>query len=233
MEDFYGAHMTPDQLEERVITYIDPAHRTMEAKLMRGRWFDYRNWHPARATYYYAHMYAEKLRTFYARVVDERYAQDVRAFSPDDVFRSREATSFWLARGMADELCMPYPFIIQFAMERCLERTQRTFPRPNQLYGEDLEIDAKAAWKEQLGRQITYADGPEYRMPAWRAELHQAQHLKFVVEQVKARPAPRHRLIARLIGEQVISAQLARTQFSTEEVIAAEGYLEQFKLSNR
>lgn len=227
MEDFYGAHHGPQILEEKALL-IHPEHRSQESRLMRLRWFDYRDWHPARATYFYAHCYGLQLRTFYARTVDERHAAEVRAFSPDDVFHSREATCFWLARGMADELGMPYPFVLHFAMERALERTQRTFPRPNQLYGEDLEIDLKAAWKDKLARQITYADGPYFKASAWRADLQQAQHLKFVVDQVKARPAPRHRLIARLIKEDVISPALARAQFGQEEADAAGAYLAQF-----
>ena len=191
---------------------------------MATRWFDYRDMHPVAATYLFAHFYVEQTRKFYIQNVDIRTVEDARAFAPDDIFMSRDLTSMWLARRAADELGLPYPFVLQFAQSRFLSRLQLRFPRPNQLYGEEFEIDVAAAWTERLGCQLTYSTQPRYKASAWARQLSQAQHIKFVVQQVKRRPGPHHRILARLFNEDVLAAHLIKNQFSQKELSDAESY---------
>lgn len=227
MEDFYGHDLDKKLIEVRGLK-IDPAHRANEPALMTRRWFDYRDMHPVLATYLYAHHYKEQTARYYEAMVDIRTPERARAFTPDDIFMSRDLTSMWLARASADRLSLPYPFVMRFAQARFFERAQRQFPRPNQLYGEEFEVDLLAAWKEQIGRQLTYASSPRYKAHNWCGQLAQAQHVRFVVEQVKARPAPRHRLIARLMAEDVLSYQQAASNFGAQEADAAETYRKKF-----
>lgn len=227
MEQFIGDERDRDTLEMLALK-IDPAHRAGEAALMRSRWFDYRDMHPALATYHYAHCYRVQTQRFFATVIDERTAEDARAFVPDDIFFSRDLTSMWNARRQCDQLGIPYAFALHFAQDRFLSRAQRQFPRPNQLYGEEFEADLLLAWQAQTARQITFAHSPRFRMANFRFEPAQVEHQDFLVKQVLARPAPRHRLIARLLQEDLITPELASLRFGEKDTADADRYRAQF-----
>lgn len=228
MEAFTGDNLTPTELEVRALR-IDPDNRVGEAALAKTRWFDYRHMHPTTATYYFAHCYQKQTRSFYAATVDERLAPTVRAFAPQDIFMSRDLTSMWHARRLCDTHGWPYTELLLFAQARFVARTQHQFPRPNQLYGEEIEIDMKPHWAEKVSRQITHASSPRFLASEFRGEVAQAQHIRFLIEQVKARPAPRHRLLARLFKEDRLTRQLAHADFSEAELDAAERYAVEFK----
>jgi hypothetical protein len=228
MEAFTGDNLTPAELELRALR-VDPANRVGEASLAKTRWFDYRHMHPTTATYYFAHCYQKQTRRFYAETIDERLAPNIRAFQPQDIFMSRDLTAMWHARRLCDTHGWPYTELLLFAQARFVARTQHQFPRPNQLYGEEIEIDMKPHWVAKVARQITHAESPRFLASQFKGELVQAQHMRFLVEQVLARPAPRHRLLARLFKEDRLSPQLARTFFTEAEVQAAEQYAAQFK----
>lgn len=220
---FFGDNLDNKHLEV-IGLRIDPAHREGEADLWSRRWFDYRHMHPVAATYLYAHHYVEQTRRFYEQCIDIGTAQDARAFTPDDIFQSRDMTSMWLARRSADALGVPYPFALQFAQDRFFSRAQRQFPRPNQLYGEEFELDLQQSWKDRLDRQLTHAKLPHFQAAAWKGLPDQEEHLDFLVAQVKARPAPRYRLIGRLIASGVISSAQAHMNFTEDEARSADQY---------
>lgn len=231
MEEFIGSQFSQPEMEIRGLR-LDPLHRQDEARLMRVRWFDYRDMHSVAATYLYAHLYKQQTLKFYAQIVDVRSVEDARAFFPDDIFMSRDLTSMWLARRAADELGIPYPFILQFAQDRFLARLQHNFPRPNQLYGEEIEADVKEAWDARVASQLTYSREPRLQAAAWgnRPTLDQAQHLKFVFTQIERRPAQsRHRLLGRLFSEGVAAPWMARPTFGDALVEAAEGHAASLK----
>lgn len=217
MDDFYGSDFPLKVLELKGLR-IDPSHREHQADLMRKRWFDYRLMHPVLATYWFAHLYQEHTRLFYIECVDIRTAEDARGFSPDDIFMSRDMTSMWLARSAADELGLPYEFVLRFAKKRFLERAMRSFPRPNQLYGEEFELDVRDAWEEQLRRQLTFAKLPRFRASNFRGELDQAQHVNFIVAQIRSRPPSSWPgLLRRCINEDLLSLDMARSRFPNTE----------------
>lgn len=225
--EFFGSELPAKMLEVKGMK-IAPEHRANEASIRRTCWFDYRGLHPVTATYLFAHHYKQQTLKFYESVVDIRTVENARAFVPDDIFMSRDITSMWLARSFADEHGIPYPFLMQFAQTRYLARAQRQFPRPNQLYGEEMEIDVVAAWREQLSRQLTYSKQRRYTMKYWKSRVEQAQHVRFLETQVKSRPAPHHRLLARLLQEDLISLPIIKDAFSQEEADKAERYRAQF-----
>lgn len=227
MEQFSETDLTPAELELRGIK-IDPTHRQDEPELMQRRWFDYRDMHPVLATYEYARCYKTQTRKFYEMNIDIRTVEDARAFTPDDIFMSRDITAMWLARRAADALGVPYPFILQFAQDRFLSRAQRTFPRPNQLYGEEFELDAKAEWGARLDRQITYGSTARYLASSYKRHPYQDEHIDFLIKQVARRQGSKHRLLARLFHEDRLTPTMAAAHFSEEEVSAAERYREQF-----
>ena len=224
MEKFYGQDFAQKKLELNGLR-IDPVHREDEPTLARQCWYDYRGAHPVMLTYFYAYCYAEQTKAFYAMCVDEGSAVDARAFTPDDIFLSRDMTAMWIARATADRLGMPYPFVLRFAQDRFFSRAQRTFPRPNQLYGEEFEADLAQAWKERIATQLVYSKQSRYHAAAWRPTVDQAKHLRFVLDQIAARPQhQRFRLVGRLMAEGVVSARMVRGRFTQSEIASAEQY---------
>lgn len=224
---FFGSDLPLNLLEVKGIK-IDPELRAGEATLMRKRWFDYRGMHPILATYLYAHYYQEQVSRFYETVVDIRTVHRARPFSHPDVMNTKDAVPLWNARRAADERGIPYPFVMNFAQERGLSRLYSTFPRPNQLYNEEFLVDLELAWQVRLKSQITTASEPRYRMKQWRGDLDQAAHIRFVMEQIKARAAPRHRLLGRMITEDILCASMVAVHFGPEEAARAEQWCSQF-----
>jgi len=222
-----GENLSIEQLELRALK-LDPCHRDGEAALMNSRWFDYRRMHPTMATYFFAECYRLETRRFYAAMVDERSAEECRAFTPDDIFFSRDLTAMWLARRFADGLGLPYPFVLRFARERFFSRTQHNFPRPNQLYGEELEQDLKNAWAGQLARQMTFATDPYFKAQAFKGDKLQVEHVKYVIKQIKARQAPHHKMLARLVNEGTLSQRIVEISFGAAVAAAAEAHRAQF-----
>lgn len=216
---------------------IDPAHRQGEAELIKTRWFDYHRLHPVQATYLYAHLYKEQTRIFHESFIDIRTVEKARAFWPDDIFMSRDMTSMWMARRQADALGVPYEFALQFGMKRAFDRTFQSFPRPNQLYGEDFEIDLKAAWQESLSTKLRYSRMPQFRAENYRGTASQRMHLDFVMSQILARPAlSRANLLGRMFHEGVLSPEVVADRVSdqdmTRAIEAARALAGQSSLSN-
>lgn len=216
----YIGRGTPRERCELLAIGVDPLHRDGEADLVQSRWFDYHDLHPAEATYLYAHHYVQQTRAFYEACIDVRTAQDVRAFVPDDIFCSRDLTSMWLARRAADAIGAPYPFVLRFAHARALERLYHRFPRPNQLYGEEFDLDVADAWRELLARSLQFSRLPYFQMANYRGEPAQDKHIAFVIDQITKRPGPKKGLLARVFAEGVLSPDLAaaRKAFSQSEL---------------
>lgn len=212
--DFFGNHLIdrPKLVELRAMQ-INPEHRQREPDLMRSRWYDYRMWHPVIATYFFAHCYKQAAQEFYARYIDARKADRVTGLSEQDCFKGRDAASLWLARGTADRLGVPYPFYLSVVGKRAFERTERRFPRPNQIYGEEVSDDVAIAWAHHIKEQIVYGRHPDFLIKNWRGTPQQGQHIQFLLHQVRQRPAPQHGVLARLLVAGVIDESLIRSYF--------------------
>jgi hypothetical protein len=211
-----GMDLAPDLLERRGMT-IHPTHRENEADLMHSRWFDYAGMHPVAATYLYAHHYKEQTRKFCETYVDIRSAEDAKAFTPDDIWFSRDLTSMWLARREADRLGLPYEFVMEIAQQRYVDKLFHRFPRPNQLYSEEFGMELEQAWKERIARGLVWSRKPQFQAAAFRGEPAQIKHVEFLVEQIKRRTHKPEGLIARMFREGVLSHKLAEPHF--EEVV--------------
>lgn len=217
---FFGDDVRGADLEARGLR-IDPTHRQGEADLMRSRWFDYHDLHPVTATYLFAHRYKEQTRRFCETYIDTRTADEAVAFVPDDIFYSRDLTSMWLARRSADRLGLPYEFVLEVAQKRFVDKLFHRFPRPNQLYSEEFELDLQDEWKARLARQLVYSQRAFFRMRHWRGLVVQARHVKFVVDQIKGREGGHVNLLGRMLHEDVLSVGLAGMHFPAELVKAA------------
>lgn len=216
-ETFLGSDLDLGKLELRSIK-VDAVHRMDEASLIKTRWFDYSRLHPAQATYLYADLYKKQTKIFCESYIDIHSAAEARAFVPDDIFMSRDMTSMWLARGAADALGAPYGFVLQFAQARALDRTFKCFPRPNQLYGEEFEIDLAVAWRERLAMTLTFSKKARFQVANYVGSVIQKRHIEFVVDQIKKRPKPHHNLIARTFVEGILNPSLAGDHFDGAEI---------------
>jgi hypothetical protein len=201
---------------------IDPTHRDGEADLIQSRWFDYATLHPTQATYLYASIYKRQTLEFHKSFIDIETADKARAFSPDDIFMSRDLTSMWLARRSADALGVPYPFVMRFAQQRALERTFKHLQRPNQLYGEEFEVDLAALWAETLATRLTYSRLPMFHGREGKRSVIQKRHEIFVVGQIKKRPLPHDNLLARMMKEGILTSRAAHEHFAEDVVERAQ-----------
>lgn len=204
---------------------IDSVHREDEAGLALKCWFDYQELDPVEKTYIFARHYEQQTRIFYERCVDIGTAEDARAFAPDDIFMSRDLTSMWLARRASDVLGVPYGVTMSFAQGRFLERLFHRFPRPNQLYGEEFEDDLALHWKKLLSEGVRYSSEPRFKVANWKngsPTLAQARHRNFIVQQIKTRPRPHHRILGRMFAEGVLSVPTCHRLFTDAELDLAE-----------
>lgn len=226
--EFIGKHLDKKS-RELLGMKIDPMHRQGESDLVMRRWFDYHLLHPTQATYLYAHLYKEFTHKFAASYIDIRTSDSARSFTPEDIFMSRDLTCMSLARRCADGLGMPYEFALQFASDRALARTFETFPRPNQLYSEEFEIDLKLAWADSLSRSLRYSRLPYFQASQFVGDIMQKKHFAFVMQQIMLRPAAsRTNLLARLLGENVLKPSMLEGHFSQEEMHTAETLAKRF-----
>jgi hypothetical protein len=207
--DFVGAERSPRQLEI-IGLKIDPLHREDQADLMRTRWFEYRTMHPVAATYLFAQLYREQVEKFAAAYVDIRTADQAKAFTPEDIFYSRDMTGMWLARSSADRVGVPYEVLLAFAQQRALDRTFQRYPRPNQLYGEEFEADLLDHWNHRKGHSLQYSRAArfglaQYHMLPLPEDVH--QHADFIVDQILARGVPPAKLLGRMFKEDRLSVR--------------------------
>lgn len=214
--EYFGQHLDKAAYELAAIE-IDPTHRSDEASLAQKCWFDYHAMPPAQRTYLFAHHYNIQTKTFCETAVDARTSEDARGFTPDDVFMSRDITSMWLARRASDALTIPYDFTMRFAQKRALERLFTRFPRPNQLYGEEFEVDLQAAWNENIAISLRYSRSARFHIhPQTPMTFLQKRHLQFLLIQVSSRPKPHVNILARMLSEKVISEEIVRKGFDKE-----------------
>jgi hypothetical protein len=205
---------------------------------MESRWFDYHDLHPALATYLYAEIYRRAVVEFNESFVDIRTAEDARAFTPDDIFLSRDLTAMWLARRAADAHGIPYDFVMQFTKHRALNRLFKRFPRPNQLYGEEFEIDLLAAWQDTLARSMRYSRSPKFKAVSQvgKSKLRiQHKHEIFVVEQIKKREgkSAHVNLLARMFNEGILDKSTVLSHFEEEVISKAEQEATKLGVSQR
>jgi hypothetical protein len=192
---------------------ISETHRSVEASLFASKWIEYKLWHPVRATYYFAECYRRQTTRWMERNRDLLTAEDCVAFTPSDIFKSEDMTSMWLARQSADQHGMTYPFVMEQAMTRFVERAFHRFPRPNQLYGEEFEMDTRDAWQEQLTRSLQYSRDPQ--------TIQDPEHEGFVVQQILARQAGHANLLGRMFKEGVLRPKRMVKHFGSELTIKA------------
>jgi len=210
--EYHGSSLTWDDYEMLALARISEPHRRDETALFQTKWFDYRHLHPVAATYMYADRYAQAVRDIFAQTKDRDEALAVVPFAPSDVFQCNELIGFWLARQALDRLGIRYEFALRFAMNRFALRGWSYFPRPNQLYTEELLLDTRDAWNKECAHSLQIAKHHRFTAQHYIAHRDQIDYQAWLVKQIQTREHP-HRPISRLLSEKLISKNVINDVF--------------------
>jgi hypothetical protein len=204
------------QAELQVMTRIPRELRELEADLRETMWFDYRLCHPAQVTIHYAACYNDALRRFCEVGHDRDKLDKLRVNEPHLVYGTRESTAFTIARQSLDRIGCRYEWAMHFLVNRYIERGWRAMPRPNQLYGEELLMDLRDAWKTECAASLQIPKSHGMKVIEGLPLTHtQRQYADWVFGQVRARTRDFHRPLSRLLTEQVVSRDAIELEFGT------------------
>jgi len=213
---YYGEKITRDDSWMLEIAKIPEELRLEEPELTHERWFDYRHLLPAQATYLFSAIYDEVYRDQHAVAKDLFEAQSITPLLVDDIFDSAELTAMWKARQAADRIGCRYEFYLRVAFKRFFDRTWRNFPRPNQLYGEELVLDIADEWGRAKRATLQLAKDKRFSIDAYSGHPDQIAYHAYLVEQIKEREH-QHMLLARLVfKERVLPLEVAGEHFSVD-----------------
>lgn len=210
--DYLGASLTWDDCEMLALARISEPHRREEPSLFATKWFDYRHLHPVSATYMFAARYAEAVREIYAQTKDRDEAETAYTFSPDDVFLSRELIGFWIARQAFDRIGVRYEFGLRYVMTRFSTRGWRMFPRPNQLYSEELILDVRDAWAAECKNSLQIAKHERFSVANYIAHPDQISYQEWLLQQTQTREHA-HRPLSRLLAENLVTPDVIKLVF--------------------
>lgn len=151
--NYHNADLTTAEYDMMFIqSHIDEKYLAKEADLMKSKWFDYRFMHFVEATYLFSMYYTKATQYWTKKVIDMKRGDFVKGFKGGDFLKisQREKVGFWRARAHADSMGISYEFYTHFAFKWCVEgRIWKRFPRPNQLYSQELLTAMVEAWREE------------------------------------------------------------------------------------
>jgi len=222
---FYGSALTVADCEMLALTRVDPSLRVAEALLYTRKWFDVRHLHPVQATYLFAHEYAEAVRRAYARQKDIRTLEKVRGFDVESLFASRELTAMWRARQAFDAIGCRYEFALEFIMKRFCDRGWRVFPRPNQLYAEEIVLDVRDAWHRECKAVTQLAKHERFDTRNFTGHPDQLAYQAWQIEQVGTRGGNRAMLLGRLLQERALSEQTVTEAFGASVLAQSKRFI--------
>lgn len=208
---FFGDSFSNASYEAKALSRIDKDLRNNEADAFGTKWFDYRLWHPTKATYYYTHCYIQAAKTFCARYSDKDKVAALKLFEREDALGTRDFTALTKGRQALDSIGCRYEWGLEFAIERFADRGWGSFPRPNQLYGEELIWDIRDSWNAfcRNSLQLTQSEA----LQADKTGLVAQEYREWLVGQVRARGARSEYPLSRLLNEGHLSDEQVQTIF--------------------
>ena len=206
--NFISKDSTRDDIWLYELAHIPEELRLAEPELRQTRWFDYRNKLPMELTQIFAQQYCELYREMYATTRDYEYAEQVTGN-----LTQSDLSSLWLARQAADRIGCPYGFYIRFTMKRTFERYWKYLPRPNQLYNEELILDAKDVWESTKKDILFLAEGSFYKSQNFKGHPDQCDYHDYLIQNVKNRAVPEMILTRLIFREKCLPEELAVKHF--------------------
>jgi hypothetical protein len=236
MTPYFGSELDLAHAEILTIQNIDRKLIKPEAALFGRKWFDYRQLHPAQATYLMVHHF----NRFYGEFVGKALNRDrrfIQAFKGKDFMLTRERLSFWRLRQKIDELGMRYDFFLRFAMDWYIARgwgkQAPNPPRPAHVSTNDeLIVDASNAWVRECRAKIQYAASPRFHVTNWCAAVDQCAYEAFLIEQIKQRPHPHFSLASALYSVGHLRIEAAVEHFEAQQLADAIDFC-QSQISHR
>lgn len=220
--NFFGDRYNSLQCDVIHVAKVGSGYREREPLLQQRRWFDYRQDHPVRLTYLFAHLYFEQVKASYRKFHDEDSATDLLTpWGTADVFDSGCRAAMYLARQGADAIGTPYPFMLSMAFRRCFERGWRLFPRPNQLYGPELILDIQDLWREECRMVLRYPDSAFYQNDRFVGHQDQIAWHDWAVAMLKKRGAPEYSVGNLVFDKGLLPVEIAIEHFGPETVAKA------------
>lgn len=160
MTNYVGHDLTTEECEKLRIAFVDPKLSDKEAALFSSKWFDYRDLHPIRANYLFAHHYERAARAALRRRVDVFRAvnshfwgrkklygakgQKLKKDAPQENFMAaakRTVTGIIKARQAADRNGIPYYHYCRSGMHYAEKMKWRFVPKPFHLHSDRVKKD--------------------------------------------------------------------------------------------
>tara|TARA_R110000851_G_C13102760_1_gene569223 strand:- start:8260 stop:8955 length:696 start_codon:yes stop_codon:yes gene_type:complete len=216
---FNGSHLTDNECEAIGIKHIKRKYIKKEAMLYSRKWFDYRQMHPVKATYYFAHCYTAA----YKKLMEERLGNHAiyhRGYKGGDPFRASagQNTSFYKARQYADLLGIPYDFYCNFAMRWANDRLWKRLPRPSHLYSKDLIRAVKHAWDKRLTETIEVPTSKFYMVDGFFNHGDQLEFQHWLLKLIKKRRVPEMALTTYMCLNEYLVEDIVKEYFSDEVI---------------
>jgi hypothetical protein len=177
------------------------------------------------ATYLFAHEYAQAVRRAYAQQKDIRKLDEVKGFAVEGLFESRELTAMWRARQAFDAIGCRYAYGLDFIFRRFCERGWKVFPRPNQLYAEEIILDVRDAWRAECKAVMQLAKDARFNAANFTGHPDQIAYQAWQIAQVKTRGGNRAMLIARLLQEHVLTEAAVAAEFGDSVLAQAKRFV--------
>ena len=223
---FFGGNLGLLNYEILSIQNFKREELNRDAELMRQKWFDYRSLHHLQATYYFVECYTQAIRSHYARTINRDTAPYLRLCKDVDFVNSKERRSIYRLRQLADTMCVPYDFFLNFALKTHYkmigEKGEWYMPRPSHLVSNEKLIEnVMLAWEELCAAAIQFSKDPYYRVQNWTGSQTQRDHEAWVIKQIKDRKQPHFSLCAALYKNGVVRFEEAVRQFDQATISGA------------
>jgi hypothetical protein len=170
-------------------------------------------YHPVQRLYLWVDCYVTAVRNAYRAIKDAKTAAVVHPFNGRDVFYTNEWIGALHSRQELDRLGIRYEFALGFAMKRAADRGWKVFPRPNQLYQQELIEDIRDAWHQECKTRLQIATDPLYKTQNFSGHPDQVAYREWLNAEIRKRGR---------IGW-TLATPIAQGIYSTEDCVAAFG----------
>lgn len=211
---------------------INPKLMTGEAGLYSTKWWDYRFYHPIKATVLFAQAYVWAVQQAIKRRYSLYKGMYAKVLNEDDLFANskRIVTGLWKARREADKYGTPYDLWCHWAMDYAEERNWQYLPKPFQMYSEKaLEGDISiveyivARWNDAKRERPCHSQSPFYRRECDHGHPYQKAHQKELIQRIMSSPCPAIDVSVYVFKEQLLNDRLVRAALGER----ASGVIEQ------
>ena len=216
---FYGDGFSREDYEVIALQHIPRNLRDLEPELYQTRWFDIREFHPVKATYWLAECYRRALQDHIAITFDYTRAPFIRGFKSEDVFESRERLTLWQLRQQIDRFGVRYEFFMRYALAWYRDHGWRQMPRPAHIgANEELFADVLMRWNDLTASAIQFCQNHKFLACNWRGEPDQVAYERYLLTEIRKKAHPRFALNAALYRKKMLREEAAIAEFGLELV---------------